>query len=163
MMQWTIVQLSPKPQMSKSRSSTICVVVERSDHHCGDDLVKSWLLSSYCKLSVTHVRSCYMVQDTHIRRYKSVRTFDFDKFFQCLSLPYYLYRLCDYLYFYLVFRRLQPPSMKFCCQWSVTQHSTGIIDSVLLSLTTNIVCCHGDRHVSLIDHCHGQRSSPYTA
>ena len=36
--QWTILQLSPKPQMSKSRSSTICGVVERPDHHCGDDL-----------------------------------------------------------------------------------------------------------------------------
>ena len=27
------------PQMSKRRSSTICVVVERPVHHCGDDLV----------------------------------------------------------------------------------------------------------------------------
>ena len=33
-----IVQLSPKPQMSGRRSSTICAVVEWSDHHCGDDL-----------------------------------------------------------------------------------------------------------------------------
>ena len=36
---WTIVQLSPKPQMSEHRSSTICAVVERPDHHYGDDLV----------------------------------------------------------------------------------------------------------------------------
>ena len=37
----TIVQLSPKLQMSESRSSTIglCVIVERPDRHCGDDLV----------------------------------------------------------------------------------------------------------------------------
>ena len=38
-MQLTIVQFSPKPQMSKSRSSTICAVVERHDYHCGDDIV----------------------------------------------------------------------------------------------------------------------------
>ena len=37
-MQWIIGQLSPKPQTSESRSSTICFVVERPDHHCGDDL-----------------------------------------------------------------------------------------------------------------------------
>ena len=28
-----------KAQMSGHRSDTICVVVERHDHHCGDDLV----------------------------------------------------------------------------------------------------------------------------
>ena len=39
LMRLTIVQLSPKPQMSKSRSNTICVVVGRPDHHCVDDLV----------------------------------------------------------------------------------------------------------------------------
>ena len=38
-MQWTIVQLSSKPQTSESRSSTICVVVERPGQHCVDDLV----------------------------------------------------------------------------------------------------------------------------
>ena len=38
-MQSTIVQLSPKLQMSKPRSSTQCTVVERPDHHGGDDLV----------------------------------------------------------------------------------------------------------------------------
>ena len=39
-MQSTNVQLSPKPQISECRSSkTICVVVNRPDHHCGDDLV----------------------------------------------------------------------------------------------------------------------------
>ena len=38
-MQWTIVHLLPKPQMSESRSSTICLIVERPDQHCGDDLV----------------------------------------------------------------------------------------------------------------------------
>ena len=37
---WTIIRLLPKPQMSESRSSTICAAVEQSDHHCGDDLVK---------------------------------------------------------------------------------------------------------------------------
>ena len=30
----TIVQLSPKPQMSERRPNTICMVVEWSDHHC---------------------------------------------------------------------------------------------------------------------------------
>ena len=44
-MQWTIIQLSPKCRMSGSRSSTICVVIEQSDHHCGDDLVVSTLTS----------------------------------------------------------------------------------------------------------------------
>ena len=34
-----IVQPLPKPQMSESRSSTKCVVVERPCHHCGDALV----------------------------------------------------------------------------------------------------------------------------
>ena len=38
-MQRTIVQLSLKPQMSERRLNTICVVVERLGHHCGDDLV----------------------------------------------------------------------------------------------------------------------------
>ena len=40
------MRLSPKPQMDKSRLSTIglCVVVERPDHHCGDDLVFRELL-----------------------------------------------------------------------------------------------------------------------
>ena len=35
----TIAQLSPKPQMIERRLSTICVVVERPDHHCSHDLV----------------------------------------------------------------------------------------------------------------------------
>ena len=35
----TIVQLLPKPQTSECRSNTMCAVVERPDHHCGDDLV----------------------------------------------------------------------------------------------------------------------------
>ena len=39
MIQWTILQLSPKPQMSQRRSSTMCSVVERPDPHCGDGLV----------------------------------------------------------------------------------------------------------------------------
>ena len=30
------VHLSPKPHMNESRSSTICAVVERPDHHCAD-------------------------------------------------------------------------------------------------------------------------------
>ena len=37
-MRWTIVQLSPKRQMSEHRSNTIYAVVERPDHHCGVDL-----------------------------------------------------------------------------------------------------------------------------
>ena len=48
MMPWTIIQLSLKPsrknfqsKISEHRSSTICMVVERPDHHCGDDLVFS--------------------------------------------------------------------------------------------------------------------------
>ena len=41
----TIVQLSPKPQMSERRSKTICAVVERPDHHFGDDLVLSLVRS----------------------------------------------------------------------------------------------------------------------
>ena len=36
-----IVQLSPEAQISKRRSSTIYAVVERPDHHCGDDLVNA--------------------------------------------------------------------------------------------------------------------------
>ena len=39
---WIIVQLSfakPIPRMSVGRSSTICAVNERLNHHCGDDLV----------------------------------------------------------------------------------------------------------------------------
>ena len=35
--QITIVQLSPKRQMSECRSNTICAAVEWPDHHCGDD------------------------------------------------------------------------------------------------------------------------------
>ena len=41
-MPWTIVQLSPKPWMTESRSSTVCVVVEWPDHHHGDDYVLYW-------------------------------------------------------------------------------------------------------------------------
>ena len=33
------LQLSPKPHLSERRSNTICAVVERPDHHCGDDRV----------------------------------------------------------------------------------------------------------------------------
>ena len=36
---WTILQLSPKPQMSERRLHTICAVVQQHDHHYGDDLV----------------------------------------------------------------------------------------------------------------------------
>ena len=36
---WAIIQLSLKPQISERRSNTICAVVERPDHHFGDDLV----------------------------------------------------------------------------------------------------------------------------
>ena len=38
-MQWTIVQFLSKSQISESRSSIMCVVVERPDHHCVDDLI----------------------------------------------------------------------------------------------------------------------------
>ena len=38
-MQWTILDLLPKPQMSERRSSTIRVDVERPDNHCGHDRV----------------------------------------------------------------------------------------------------------------------------
>ena len=38
-MQLTIIQLLPKAQMSERRLSTVCVVVERPDHHSDDDLV----------------------------------------------------------------------------------------------------------------------------
>ena len=31
--------LSQKPNMTEYRHSTICVVIEWPDHHCGDDLV----------------------------------------------------------------------------------------------------------------------------
>ena len=39
LMPWTIVKLSPKPQMSERKSSTIYAVIERPDHHYDDDLV----------------------------------------------------------------------------------------------------------------------------
>ena len=35
----TVVQLSPKAQMSERRLRTICAVIERPEKHCGDDLV----------------------------------------------------------------------------------------------------------------------------
>ena len=38
---WTTAQLSPRPQMSERSSSTMWPVIERHDHHCGDDLVFS--------------------------------------------------------------------------------------------------------------------------
>ena len=52
----TIVQLSPKPQMSEHRSSTMCAVVKWPDHHCGDDLVDktSDLNSSALLISLVH-------------------------------------------------------------------------------------------------------------
>ena len=46
MMQRTIEKISPKSQMSKSKSSTICAVVKRPDHHCDDDLVLKNLLET---------------------------------------------------------------------------------------------------------------------
>ena len=49
-MQWIIVQLSPKPQMNERRSNTMCAVIERPDHHCGDDLVYSQLCYFYATL-----------------------------------------------------------------------------------------------------------------
>ena len=38
-MQRAIIHLLQKLQLIESRSSKIFVVVERRDHHCGDDLV----------------------------------------------------------------------------------------------------------------------------
>ena len=43
----TVVQLSPKPQLSERRSNTICAVVEPPDHHGCDDLVQDQALSLY--------------------------------------------------------------------------------------------------------------------
>ena len=66
-MQWTIVQLSPKPQISKSRSSTICVVVKRPNHHCGDDLVE--LFSRLQKLFRAPVRLTQTRWELPLRSY----------------------------------------------------------------------------------------------
>ena len=56
-MQWAIVQLLPKPQMSKSRSSTIRVVVERPDHHCGDNLVTLSAMQCQTRLQIFRVKN----------------------------------------------------------------------------------------------------------
>ena len=77
-MQWTIVQLSSKPQMSKNRSSTLCLVVERPGHHCGDDLVGKMFCRPALFVAVHH-----KVSDSNISRkvcsritkfYKTVHT-----------------------------------------------------------------------------------------
>ena len=44
-MQSTIVELRPQPQMKEIRSSTRFVVVERLDPHCADDLVSNGIAS----------------------------------------------------------------------------------------------------------------------
>ena len=38
----TAVQHFRYPQKGYRRSNPLCGVVERPDHHCGDDLVESW-------------------------------------------------------------------------------------------------------------------------
>ena len=44
-----------KPQMSESRSSTICVIVKQPDHYCGDDLVLSTTLSvNFSQTTIDH-------------------------------------------------------------------------------------------------------------
>ena len=51
-----IVHLSPISQISESRSSTICKVVEQSDHHCGDDVVERQLNVEYfCSLNMSKI------------------------------------------------------------------------------------------------------------
>ena len=44
------MQPSTKPQLSERRSSIICAVVERPNHHYADDLVElfGWLQKSFC-------------------------------------------------------------------------------------------------------------------
>ena len=46
------LQLLPKAQISKLRSSSICAIVQRPDHHCGDELVHIdfifWQSSNLC-------------------------------------------------------------------------------------------------------------------
>ena len=63
-MNWTIVQLSPKPQMSEHKSSTLCVVIERPDHHCRDDLVHFWHILWYNR------RNCHLCASHHPSRAK---------------------------------------------------------------------------------------------
>ena len=52
-----IVQLSPKPQMCERRSSTVCAVVERLDHHCGDDLVLMFFRDVVYRLDARNVEN----------------------------------------------------------------------------------------------------------
>ena len=82
-MQWSIIEISSKPQMSDNRSSTICVVIERPDHHCGDDLVCYTIhhlvctkfyhkiivvefLLSYCNFTALSLPTCKMCSSTQI-------------------------------------------------------------------------------------------------
>ena len=56
-------QLSPKPQMSEPRLSTVlCAVVERLDHHCGDDIVclplNAVIVQTRAHLDVVSIACC---------------------------------------------------------------------------------------------------------
>ena len=55
-MQRTIGLLSPKHQISECRSSTVCLAVERPDHHCGDDLVCEALGKTFNGLNIQPIK-----------------------------------------------------------------------------------------------------------
>ena len=47
--------------MSERRLSTICAVVERPDHHCGDDLIKD--ISSSSETMVSQANMKYIFEE----------------------------------------------------------------------------------------------------
>ena len=61
-----IMQLSPKPRMSERRSSTICAIVERSDHRCGDDFVYLFYFILYMYILVIYVYFFSQVLDPRV-------------------------------------------------------------------------------------------------
>ena len=58
---WTIVQLSPKPQMGNCRSSTICDVVEQPDHNCFFNFVYPLLWGCNQVISAQHFHIPYLL------------------------------------------------------------------------------------------------------
>ena len=144
-MQWTIVLLSPKPQMSERGSSTICSVVERPDHHCGDDLVlQKWRCATATvnpKLAKREVMSLSMAR---LCRWK----WNFPNY--CIISPLFSLSYKDELYgdgvvreyiHYVKFTDLNPSrTVDFTVQWNLHTVALGPLVLSLSEYQWGVAC-----------------------
>ena len=139
--QWTIVQLSPKPQVSESRSSTKCVVVT---------IVVMTLSRKPCIIIIIYISVCLLVYSVC---YHSVKSQDWISF-TILSWFITICILCHWLlhpdpnYLFLANPR-SPDYHHFICYQTVSSTGLRRVWPIRLQRVCRISCSTGIWHVTL--------------